>query len=672
MSLNITLITVLFPTSQSDTIKRMKKSFLFCLTALAASLLSCQRKEDAITPIRPENSGEEVQSQHIATDFRANILTTKTTVDMGTGTITWLTDDPILVSNGGQSMTLYVEEGGSTYAALYATDTVIEGNNFYAVYPATLASYADGVFLASIPTRQTYHEGGFSSETFPMIAVCDKRRNFSFRNVASLLKIVISSDDFKNLGITSITLTSDTPLSGVVSATIVDNGEIMVDSSGGEKTVTVDASGNPARIGEPIYVVVPPGEFGSLQANVTLSNGLGYSCKMSGTVSVNRSSYKEVDFAIGDDFIDLSSEETANCYMITAPGKYKFRADVKGNGVTTSCGLDAKTSGIAEAKTYYRDGDIFLVGDPGYHDGYIYLQTTEGDLPVGTVLVSVLDAGGKTLWSWHIWANKAIQDVELSNGSVWLNMNLGAHQEGFNKEGYNGYYYQWGRKDPFLQKYTEDAKVSTLSPFVSHASMTDGSLENSIANPHIFYGGYHPSGVTDITEDWSTYNDDEVVYDWWNKDITGDGQNSVAASKTMFDPCPAGYHVPVYADLAGLLEMALANNSAVTGGRTIEGKLFFPFTSYRYVSLNLSLWPGGGSESRAFIPCATPSENTNKSHRRYSRLYLSSTGNHKLADGARSYGVPVRCIKDGGEPTPPETSNSFGSDIENFTNDNWE
>ena len=625
----------------------MKKSFLFCLAALTATLLSCEREEDAvIMSAGTDAPGEEVQLQHIATDFRASIPSTKTAVDMGTGTVTWLTDDPILVSNGDQSMTLYVEEGGSTYAALYSTEAVIDGNSFYAVYPASVASYADGVFMASIPTRQTYHEGGFSSETFPMIAVSDARRHFSFRNIASLLKIVVSSEDFKDLGVSSLTLTSDSALSGIISATIAESGEILIDSSQGEKTVTVDASENPAPIGKPIYVVVPPGDFGNLQASVTLSNGLGYSFSVDGTVSVNRSAYREVPFTVSDDFTDLSLAETANCYMITQPGKYKFRADVKGNGVTTSCGLDAATAGITEAKTYYRDGSNFLVGDPGYHDGYIYFQTTGGELPVGTVLVSALNAEGKTLWSWHIWANKDIKDVELSNGSVWLNMNLGAHQVSFNKEGYNGYFYQWGRKDPFLQKYTEDAKVATLTPFVSHASMTDGSLMNSIANPHIFYGGYHPSGVTDITEDWSTYDDNEVVYDWWNKDITGDGQNAVPAAKTMFDPCPAGYHVPVYSDLAGLLEMALADDSATSGGRTIEGKLFFPFTSYRYVSLNLSWWPGGGTESRAFIPSATPSSNAGKSMRRFSRMYLSSTGVHKLTNGARSYGVPVRCIKD--------------------------
>ena len=35
------------------------------------------------------------------------------------------------------------------------------------------------------------------------------------------------------------------------------------------------------------------------------------------------------------DFKDLSADASSNCYMIHETGKYKFRIDVKGNGVNT-------------------------------------------------------------------------------------------------------------------------------------------------------------------------------------------------------------------------------------------------------------------------------------------------------------------------------------------------
>lgn len=637
---------------------------------MALSLvLSCERDQEAGSGTAPK-----LEPVHISTGFVATLpgAGTKTAVDMTTGLITWMTDDPILVSNGSESMTMYVEEGGSTYAALYAEEEVFEGSHFYAVYPEENAQYASGVFQSFIPSAQTYVRGGFATQTFPMVAICDAQRHFAFRNAASLIAVRVRSSFVDGLSIGSVTLTANEALSGPIQVNYTEGTEPFVDCGYGEKRVTVTCPGQGAPMGEPIYVVVAPGDYSGLHAVVTLSNGLSYSYDIDGVLSVNRSAYQTLDLTLEDRYTDLSAEETANCYALTQSGSYKFRANVKGNGVTTSCGLPAETPGIAGLKVYYSDGAAFIDGGFALIDDYIYFKTVDGVLPSGTVLLSALDENGETLWSWHIWANAELADVALSDGTVWLNMNLGAHQIGFNGEGYNGYYYQWGRKDPFLQKFTTKTTTTELAPFVSHASATDGSLENSIANPHIFYGGYHPSGVTDITEDWSTYEDDVKVYDWWNKNITGDGQVKVEACKTMFDPCPVGYHVPVYADLAALLNLAKANVVSSEGGRTVDGKLFFPYTSYRYVAIYADWWPGGKEASRIFLPSATPYETTTKSHRRISRLYMTSSPSQGMTNGARSYGLAVRCIKDGYSAPTDDGETSFGSDIEDMTPDNWE
>lgn len=635
-----------FHISPFDTIKRMKKLSLLYTLAAVAALASCQSKESVSETEKP--------ILHIPTGFRATLpgdSGAKTTVDMATGIITWIADDPIFVSNGSDYMTMYVEEGGSTYAELYAGEEVFEGNNFYAVYPAANAAYSNGIFQTAIPTTQNYVKGGFDTQTFPMVAICDNSRNFAFRNAASLLEIRPVSALFEDVTITSVTLTAEEPICGEISVSYTSGGEPVVDCSTGEKSVTVTGPEGGIPFGEPIYVAVAPGDYDNLHIKVSLSNGLSQSYDCQANVSVNRSAYRRVDVTLEDNFLDLSADETSNCYVITVPGYYKFKAGVRGNGVGTSRsverGIAPDIEGIAEVKMYYNDGGNFVDGSFALHEGYIYFSTTEGVLPIGTALLSVLDEDGNTLWSWHIWSNPRIADVPLSDGSVWLNMNLGAHQVGFNKDGYNGYYYQWGRKDPFLQKYTADTKSGTLAPFVSHASSTDGSLENSIANPHIFYGGYHPAGVTEITEDWSTYEDDDKVYDWWNKNITGDGQTSAEAAKTMFDPCPPGYHVPVHSDIESLLTLAKANIVYSTSGRTIEGSLYFPYTSYRYIAINTNWWPGGSEASRIFIPSSTPMVTGSKTERRYSRMYMTSSPSQGITNAQRSYAVPVRCIKDG-------------------------
>ena len=658
----------------------MKKDYIFFIIASFAVLLSCSREipqtntvEETPGEVRPDGPGE----SRIDTGFSATLpvaASTKTAVNISSGSITWLTDDPIMVTNGNSQMMMYVSEGGSTTADLYAMEEVIEGPSFYAAYPAEGASYVAGTFQVTIPTVQSFVRGGFASQTFPMVAHCDAKRNFGFKNAASLLRIVVSSDFFKNERISSVSVSANEPLSGMVYVSYPSgDDDPVVDSSAGEKTVYISAPEDGIPFGEPIYVTVAPGDYSSLSIRISLTSGLNYVHTVQEPLHLKRSAYQTIEVDLEDNYQDLSATERANCYMLTRSGSYKFRADIKGNGVVTSCSLPALTSGIAGVKVYHTDGEPFLDGDFALVGNYIYFSTVSGTLPTGTALVSVLDANGNTLWSWHIWANRLIDDVTLSDGSVWLNMNLGAHQVGFNKKGYNGYYYQWGRKDPFLQKYTSDTKVETLAPFVSHASATDGSLENSIANPHIFYGGYHPSGTDSITEDWSTYEDDVKVYDWWNKNITGDDQVSAPASKTMFDPCPPGYHVPVYSDLQSLRSLAASNPIYSSEGRRVEeGKLYFPYTSYRYFALYTDWWPGGSQKeaSRIFIPSSTPSVTGGKSQRRYYRMYMTSSPSQGITSAQRSYGVPVRCIKEHGTVLPD--TGSFEGDIENFDTDDWE
>ncbi|MBR1872095.1 MAG: hypothetical protein IJ795_02675 [Bacteroidales bacterium] len=652
----------------------MKKFRLIFLIAAAAAVYACSqaqmpREEEQASPAGQTDSG----TAHIPTGFRAVLpgQDTKTAVEMSSGRITWVTDDPIMVSNGNGMMTMYVEQGGSTEAELYAVDGVIEGNSFYAVYPAGNGGYSSGIFQSFIPTRQTYVKGGFATESFPMVAIGDDRRYFAFRNAASLLRIDTSSELFEGVSISSVTVSADQSMAGAISVSYTGGSDPVVDCTSDEKQITIAGPEEGIPFGEPIYAIVAPGAYSNLRVRLALSNGLNYVQDLGENISVDRSAYRRVSVVMKDNYTDLSKGECANCYMITTSGSYKFRADVKGNGVTTSCGLPALTKGIADVKLYYSDGDGFVDGNFALLDNYIYFSTVEGYLPSGTSLLSALDTDGKVLWSWHIWANPEIGDVTLSDGSTWLNMNLGAHQEGFNKDGYNGYYYQWGRKDPFLQKYTTSTAASVLAPFVSHASATDGSLSNSIANPHIFYGGYHPSGVTETTEDWASYEDEDLVYDWWNKNVTQDKQYDVEAAKTMFDPCPAGYHVPVYSDLESLL--TLTKNDVVSSkeGRTVEGKLFFPYTSYRYVAIWTDWWPGGSEASRIFIPCSNPYDTGSRTHRRISRLYMTSSPSQGITNSPRSYGLTVRCIKTSKQTGPVQETAMDGS-IENLQLDDWE
>ena len=480
-----------------------------------------------------------------------------------------------------------------------------------------------------------------------MVAQCDQNRTFSFRNAASLLKIVTSGELPEEEKIYSITVSATEFLTGSVAVRFAENNMPLVECTGGSYSATVTAENGGIPVGEPVYVVVAPGNYESMKVKITLSSGFAFLYDVPGEVSVERSAYKTVSVPLEYSFTDLSKEGTANCYVITEPGTYRFTASVRGNGVTTSAGLEPEIHGAVAAKIYYTDGGQVLDGSLTFSSGYVYFTTVYEDLPSGTVLVSVVDENGDTLWSWHLWFNPGIADVLLSNGQIWMNMNLGAHQVEFNTEGYNGFYYQWGRKDPFLQKNTgTDTSAKTLSPFVSGASRTDGSLENSIKNPHLFYGSYHPSGETKTTADWSSYDDEAKVYDWWNANISGDNQLEAEAAKTMFDPCPPGYHVPTYAEVDALVSLSAAWSK---NAKVVEGKLSFPTSSYRAIGIYKAYW----DDPRCFFWTSTPSETGDKFTRKVYRPYYTTGGQGMNGNGVRSWGIPVRCISDvAGEPQP--------------------
>ena len=623
----------------------------FCFTITVAILLTgCSRQEQAPVQVQVPAEGEEVYDS----GFKAYMPgASRTSVDIATGRVLWDDDDPIMVSNGSESSTLYVKQGGGTSSELYSQDKPLSGEAFYAVYPAASASWSEGVFHSSIPVNQVYTEGGFASGVFPMVAECGADRELAFKNAASLLKIVPQTEFFAGMNIYSVSVSANESMAGDISVSYAQGGVPVVTCTGPRNVALSAFSG--LEFDTPIYVVVAPGKYTGLKVSLSMSGGAKYTYTAPDTVAVDRSKYQTINFTAVDNSVDLSASQSANCYMITEPGSYKFKANVKGNGVTTSCGLPANTpaTDISSVKVYYTDGETFVDGGFSYMNGYVRFSTVEGTLPVGTILLSAVNSAGTTLWSWHIWSNPDIADVELSDGSKWLNMNLGAHQVAFNSAGFNGYYYQWGRKDPIQQEFTPNGTSEMIhSPFVSHASLIDGSLENSMKNPTYFYGGYKITidGTQYNIPDWCTFDDDVKYYDWWNKNITSDGPDA-EPGKTMFDPCPPGYHVPTLNEIQALCTLGKA---AGTQGAIVDGKLFFPYASSRAAGITVKHW-GGTAESdtdntvgeRGFYHCTNPYNTGNNQTRTVYRLWARK-GNIGYAGSIiqRAQAMTVRCKKD--------------------------
>lgn len=188
------------------------------------------------------------------------------------------------------------------------------------------------------------------------------------------------------------------------------------------------------------------------------------------------------------EYTDLSTAGVANCYLISAPGNYKFKATVKGNGVipemlssaVPSAEMTPKSALVLWYNTKYdgkkpwNDASPVYVNSVSLDNGYICFSTPKEFVPGNVVIAAFAEEGvtydnitvdekrnitsATLLWSWNIWAAEGYDfeaDAITVGGYKMMNRNLGAILDVSSTSGdYEpvnvvGNFYQWGRKDPF-------------------------------------------------------------------------------------------------------------------------------------------------------------------------------------------------------------------------------
>ncbi|MBQ9893553.1 MAG: hypothetical protein IJM35_10415 [Bacteroidales bacterium] len=226
--------------------------------------------------------------------------------------------------------------------------------------------------------------------------------------------------------------------------------------------------------------------------------------------------------------IDLSAGGTANCYVVSKAGSYKFKP-TRGCTDTAVQGIQVaqilwETSTESTGATLAANSVIDNVTiDP---EGYVLFSTPE-TLKPGNALIAVKNEGGTILWSWHIWVvGEAVADVDWGGGMVLMDRNLGELSAAGAPR--SSMLYQFGRKDPFPGTNGEDANVAVAGMTTTHTNSQQKDLAVIAANPTTLYGAKTDNGAN------PNYNND-TSYLW------GDYTTN---SKTESDPCPPGYKVP--------------------------------------------------------------------------------------------------------------------------------
>ena len=241
-------------------------------------------------------------------------------------------------------------------------------------------------------------------------------------------------------------------------------------------------------------------------------------------------------------------EEVANCYVATMP-KCRYTFDpLKG-------GAEDATLATAEIKLLWqtKSGLIKYLDMRENADGKMeasfYLEEdadNEGKVYHGNALIGAYDKNGEIIWSWHIWVTNndpaASENTAMLNGQTMMSINLGAE---LNSDGstdssviYKSYgmYYQWGRKEPFVgpQKYNfpsnADQMIYNTKGYATSLNYVEstaeyGTMAWAVANPMTLIKGYKKNGF-----DWLYADSDDNL---WNSD-----------TKSLYDPCPAGWRVP--------------------------------------------------------------------------------------------------------------------------------
>ena len=301
-------------------------------------------------------------------------------------------------------------------------------------------------------------------------------------------------------------------------------------------------------------------------------------------------------------------ENTANCYVISAPGHYRIPlvyGNAIKNGATNSNAYETTATGtyvlqhfqdhagqpitnpwiektnssayanIDGAKIVWSDEKDLVTSPTIAHvggDGYLDFEVKQSDIKSGNAVVAVTK-GGTVVWSWHLWfaPKSALNKIEVTNHQG-VKYNFTEETLGWKPKGevttYNAprtvkvkveqTIANGGVKQVTVINITQNPGgkkegISTHYQFGrkdafpgTDESLPQGSFnKNAGDNMSIINGIQNPQNFYTWGGSW--YNNPPAGYSYfnlWSADNTTTGFNDNAVVKTVYDPCPVGFKMP--------------------------------------------------------------------------------------------------------------------------------
>ncbi|MCD7932011.1 MAG: hypothetical protein LUH15_12015 [Tannerellaceae bacterium] len=183
-------------------------------------------------------------------------------------------------------------------------------------------------------------------------------------------------------------------------------------------------------------------------------------------------------------------------------------------------------------------------------DSEIFVRTNP-DKTEGNVVVA-LTVDGTVVWSWHLWIidyNPEQNTYTYANGGTteFMRYDLGAldNNPTYKYES-EGFYYQWGRKDPFPP--TDELNDPQSRPFTDHHWVENfpGSISSFSTAPRPNWSNSQEAWKYTITNPltYITTQAEPHNWDYANNSLWTLFDSNQKTYKTEFDPCPEGWRVP--------------------------------------------------------------------------------------------------------------------------------
>lgn len=292
------------------------------------------------------------------------------------------------------------------------------------------------------------------------------------------------------------------------------------------------------------------------------------------TVDMLKAFFNTYDLSKHDIYGNPIKQTTANCYVVKNKGYYSFPL-VYGN---------ALKNGEVNTTSFTKVDGTYSMDFVNHLDNVItspYIEQHEGCTPVDVELsmcdtkdvfgnfrlvngddcthvefevlnvpktgangvVSIIDANGDAIWSWHIWVwEDDLTPVTITNATSVnyeiLPVNLASKWDEDSKQHIKNWLYQWGRHIPMLSpaSYNSTSDATNYGKRVFGKEFKAATYGVGLKNPNKFY---HNNSS-------SPYNwfGGASFYNLWDAACINAGTSDNNVIKTIYDPCPIGFKVP--------------------------------------------------------------------------------------------------------------------------------